>query len=89
MSDRATTAQEGDEDGDSVGDGEADRCYAGEGVEGRCGSEVDAAEDAVDDCGEREAEEGDIVFGGDLLPESASGDGTVAGEGVCAARCGG
>lgn len=40
MADGVTTAKDGDEDGDSVGNGEADRCAACEGIKCGCGAEI-------------------------------------------------
>lgn len=87
--DGAAAAEEGDEDWDSVGGGEADCCYAGEGVEGGGGAEVDAAEETVDGGGEDECVERDVEFLVYFSEGRGAGDGAVSGEGVGATTGGG
>ena len=80
-----STAQHGDEDGEPVGGRETDGRDAREGVEGRAGSKVDQAEQAVDEGGEEDGVHGDVQLRVDFAPETEARDGAVAGEGVRAA----
>ena len=82
-------AEDVDEDGEAIGGTEANGGDAGEGVEGRGGAEVDAAEDAVDDGRQDEAPERDVEAFIDATPEFGARDSAVAGEGVGAAGGGG
>lgn len=87
--DNLATSEKVDADGDAVGGGETDGGDTSEGVKGGGGTEIDAAENAVDNGGEDESIDGHVETCVDLAPKLVSRDSSISGESVGAARRGG
>jgi hypothetical protein len=75
-----------DSDGDTIGGGETDGSDTSEGVESSRRAKVDASKDAVNDSRQDEGIDRHVETVVDLTPDLVSGNGTISGESVGAAR---
>lgn len=86
--DDLASADEVDQDGNTVRGGQANGGNASEGVEGSRRAKVDAAENAIDDSGQDERPNRHVKFVVDTRPQLVSWDSTITGKGVGAAGSG-
>lgn len=86
MLDDLATANKVNADGDTVRGGETDSGDTSERVKGGGGTEVDTAENAVDNGGEDKRIDRHVEARVDLAPQLVSRDSSVSGESVGAAR---
>lgn len=89
FSEVSAAAEEGNDDGHDVRNGQKDDSRAAEGIEGRSRPKVDETQQDLYGHAEHHGVERHVEFGVDSFPESRPRHGSVAGEGPDATRRGG